>query len=360
MGPNFAKNPIFNTMDIINENLNNITNISFKKPEGKLKSLNLIPNSVHLVVVSKLSIPKIIRVNLPHRSKNLSICLIVKDFRKDDYERTTESWKRRWNMDLKKSELSHLDAPEVTFLPLRELKVAYQTFAAKRRLAATFDIFLADKRIVHRLQNKLGKAFYQEVSGKFPIPTSFSNNNLVDTVRRQLHTSLFVIRGNGTTDSLIIGDDLFSSFEIKENVISVCEKICSEWPGGGMANIRSIYIQSSGISIPLYYDETEAPLTTISEKLSSLPKAVHRRSHTLIKKLKNTEDGAPIVSQPKKSQKSLKRLPKELVSQIADDLPLTSDEVDKILRKRNFNDSSITQMKLKRKKRISRRKFVKI
>lgn len=127
-----------------------------------------------------------------------------------------------------------------------------------------------------------------------------------------------------------------------------------------MANIRSIYIQSSGISIPLYYDETEAPLTTISEKLSSLPKAVHRRSHTLIKKLKNKEDGAPIVSQPKKSQKSLKRLPKELVSQIADDLPLTSDEVDKILRKRNFNDSSITQMKLKRNKRISRHKFVKI
>ncbi|CAH8496081.1 unnamed protein product [Schistosoma turkestanicum] len=346
-------------MDIIKANLNNITDNSFKRPGDKPKTLNLIPNNVHLVVISKLSIRKIIRVNLPHRSKNLSICLIVKDFRKDDYERSTESWKRRWNMDLKKSKLSHLDTPEVTFLPLRELKVAYQTFAAKRRLAATFDIFLADKRIVHRLQNKLGKAFYQEVSGKFPIPTSFSNNNLVDTVRNQIHTSLFVIRGNGTSDSLIIGDDLFSPSELKENVISVCEKICTEWPGGGLANIRSMYIQSPGISLPLYYDETEVPLTTISEKLSNLPKSAHRKSHALIKKLKGT-DGEPIVSQPKKSQRLLKRLPKELVSQISDDLPLTSDEINTILRKRKFEDGNIPQMKRTRNKRISRRKFVKI
>nr|CAX70528.1 putative cellular senescence inhibited gene protein [Schistosoma japonicum]CAX75382.1 putative cellular senescence inhibited gene protein [Schistosoma japonicum]CAX75383.1 putative cellular senescence inhibited gene protein [Schistosoma japonicum] len=347
-------------MDIIKANLNNITDTTFKEPESKPKTLSLIPNNIHLVVVSKISIPKIIRVKLLHRAKDLSVCLIVKDLRKDDHERTTESWKRRWVIDLKKSKLSHLDTPGVTFLPLHELKVAYQTFAAKRRLAATFDIFLADKRIVHRLQNKLGKAFYQEISGKFPIPTSFSKNNLADTVKKQINTSLFVIRGNGTTDSLIVGNELFSSSEIKENVISVCEKICLEWPGGGLANIRSVYIQSPNISIPLYYDETEASLTTISEKLSTLPKSVYRKSHKLVKKLEYMENGIPMISQPKISRKPLKRLTKELVSQIANDVPLTSDEIDKILRKRRSGNSNILQAKLKQSKRISRRKFTKI
>ncbi|KAK4471686.1 hypothetical protein MN116_005091 [Schistosoma mekongi] len=346
-------------MDIIKANLDNITDTTFKEPTSKPSTLSLIPNNVHLVVVSKISIPKIIRVNLIHRAKDLSICLIVKDLRKDDHERTTESWKRRWAMDLKRSKLSHLDTPGVTFLPLHELKVAYQTFAAKRRLAATFDTFLADKRIVHRLPNKLGKAFYQ-VSGKFPIPTSFLKNNLADTIRKQINTSLFVIRGNGTTDSLVIGNELLSSSEIKENVISVCEKICLEWPGGGLANIRSMYIQSPNISIPLYYDETEASLATISEKLACLPKSVHRKSHKLVKKLEDLEDGVPIISQPKISKKPLKRLSKELVSQIADDLPLTSDEIDKILRRRGSGDSNILKIKLKRSKRIFRRKFAKI
>ncbi|CAH8848865.1 unnamed protein product [Trichobilharzia szidati] len=344
-------------MDIIKTNLNNITDDTFKTPAGKAETLSLIPDNINLVVVSKLSIPKLIRVNLPHRSKDISVCLIVKDNHKDNYEKSTESWKRRWNMDAKKSQQSHTDTPSVTFLPLRELKVAYQTFAAKRRLAASFDIFLADKRIVHRLQNKLGKAFYQEVSGKFPIPTSFSNNNLVDVVKKEIHTSLFVIRGRGTTDSLIIGDVSFSSSELKENVISVCEKILTKWPGGGLANIRSMYIQSRNLSIPLYFDETEASLTTISEKLSNLPKSAHRKSCALIKTLKEENHNLPIVMKSEKNlKKSLKRLPKKLIKQIEEDLPLTSDEINTILGKRKAEETSLTKpesKKLKKKKPAS-------
>ncbi|CAH8549092.1 unnamed protein product [Heterobilharzia americana] len=346
-------------MDVIEANLNNITDDTFKTP-ANAKTLSLIPDNIHLVVISKLSIPKIIRVNLPHRSKELSVCLIVKDYRKDDYEKSTESWKRRWNMDLKKSELSHPDIPSVTFLPLRELKVAYQTFASKRRLAASFDIFLADKRIVHRLQNKLGKAFYQEVSGKFPVPTAFSNSNLVDTVKKQIHTSLFAIRGKGTADSLIIGDALFSASEIKGNVISVCEKLISEWPGGGLVNIRSIYIQSPNISIPLYFDETEVPLTTISEKLSNLPQAVRRKSRVLIKKLNDTCNDIPIISKPEKLKQPLRRLSKELLSQVADDLSLTTDEINRIIRKRKSEKNDTVQPKSKKTKKNPLRNSVKI
>nr|CAH8848854.1 unnamed protein product [Trichobilharzia regenti] len=339
-------------MDIIKTNLNNITDDTFKISAGKAETLSLLPDSVNLVIVSKLPIPKLIRVNLPHRSKDTSVCLIVKDNHKDNYEKSTESWKRRWNMDLKKSQQSHTDTPSVTFLPLRELKIAYQTFAAKRRLAASFDIFLADRRIVHRLQNKLGKAFYQEVTGKFPIPTSFSNNNLVDVVKKEIHTSLFVIRGRGTTDSLIIGDVSFSSSELKENVISVCEKILTKWPGGGLANIRSMYIQSPNLSIPLYFDETEASLTAISEKLSNLSKSVHRKSCALIKTLReeNHQD-LPIVIKSDKPKKSFKSLPKKLIKEIEEDLPLTSDEINTILGKRKAGETSLVKTKSKKLKR---------
>lgn len=207
-------------MEIINENIQNITYEAYKGSEKISKSL-VSPN-VNLVVVSKLPCSKkIIRFSLPHQISNMSICVLIKDLNLTNYEKTTSYWKRNWNLNLKKYGSLSAEIPSVAFISLRELKLEYQTYAAKRRLAATFDLFLADRRIVHHLPTKLGKAFYSEITGKHPIPTTLTKCNIVETVLKSANSVLFVVRGKGLTECVGVGNTSLSIEKLRENIKSV-------------------------------------------------------------------------------------------------------------------------------------------
>lgn len=335
-------------METIRHNIAGLTKLNICVPQTDSK-INLIPPNVVLAVVSKL-IPskKILRINLPHRPSDLSICLLVRDINKTDYDKTVASWKRRWHFDSQKTKLSPPAIPSVTFLPLRELKLAYQPYAAKRRLAASFDVFLADKRIVHHLPSKLGKSFYSESAGKMPIPISLTNCNLVDAVTNQLNTVLFAVRGNGTTDSAVIGNVMFGLDQLKENILTVCEKICSDWPGGGLTNVRSIYVQTPSSSIPIFFDPSEAPLSQICANLALLPKSSHKRqSANLIRRLKAKGVEVPTKNLANKVTELHKGLTPRLLAQVAEDLPLPAGGLAEILGAKNFKRPVVKLHRLK-------------
>lgn len=50
----------------------------------------------------------------------------------------------------------------------------YKSFEAKRKLAASYDLFVTDDRIVTFMPSLLGKAFYEKKRN--PIPISLSKN----------------------------------------------------------------------------------------------------------------------------------------------------------------------------------------
>ncbi|VDO07025.1 unnamed protein product [Rodentolepis nana] len=212
----------------------------------KVKKLLFHPNVV-LSFVGKLALPKCtIHANLPHRPSGVDVCLLVKDLKKADYDASNDLWKRKWRADSVNTPTSLT----VTFLPISELKLCYQSFESKRKLASTFDIFLADRRIVHHLPTNLGKAFYGKSRDKIPIPVTIDGNNLVKAVEDALHSCLVTISGKGTTESVVIGNTSLSIEDIKENTLSVLP--------GGMKTIRSIYLRGNGPSVPIYYDNTNA------------------------------------------------------------------------------------------------------
>ena len=85
------------------------------------------------------------------------VCLIVKDLEKGikvDHEPTVNHFK-----DM----LSEKGIDCVTqVISLRELKVEYKPFEAKRSLSQKFDIFLIDDRIIRMVPKFLGKSFYSK------------------------------------------------------------------------------------------------------------------------------------------------------------------------------------------------------
>lgn len=207
-------------MDIFENNLTDevlslVTNSELARKSKK----TLFTNNVILSFLGKLVLPKItIRANLPHRPVGIDVCVIVKDIKKTNIDASNATWKSKWQKDVVSS--SDPSLPKVVFLPISELKVAYQSFEARRKLAATFDVFLADKRIVHHLPTNLGKAFYSSAD-KVPIPVTVEGKNLVDAVKDGLKTCLILLRGSGTTQSVVVGNTEMSRDYIRENVMSV-------------------------------------------------------------------------------------------------------------------------------------------
>ena len=45
-------------------------------------------------------------------------------------------------------------------IPVAKLKTHYKTFESRRQLCATYDVFLADKRVYQMLPRLLGKKFF--------------------------------------------------------------------------------------------------------------------------------------------------------------------------------------------------------
>ncbi|KAF7262486.1 hypothetical protein EG68_00255 [Paragonimus skrjabini miyazakii] len=265
------------------------------------KAPTFFAQNVSILVVSKI-VPckKFFRVYLPHRTKEVSVCLKVDPA------------------------LSSIPCP--TFLPLRELKLSYQPFAAKERLSATFDVFLADRRIVHHLPGNLGKAFYGRNRGKIPNPIRLTNCNIVEAINKEVNYAIFQVRGNGTSDSLPVGNLELPMKHLEENILSVCESICSEWPGGGLDNIRSIYIQCPSGNLPIYFDATEAPISVIS---SSSPNLASRGPSVTGTIQTQVLTGSAV--------RPSKRLTRELISQVAGDLPVPHGGFDAVMKKRKLH-----------------------
>ncbi|KAF8563014.1 hypothetical protein P879_11545 [Paragonimus westermani] len=316
-------------MDLIHKNLNAVTKGMLEKAgvKGSKKTPTFFAQNVSILVVSKI-VPckKFFRVHLLHRTKEVSICLIVKDVDKKDFNKSGDAWKLRWKSDALKVDSALSSIPCPTFLPLRELKLSYQPFAAKERLSATFDVFLADRRIVHHLPGNLGKAFYGRNRGKIPIPIRLTNCNIVEAVNTEVNYAIFQVRGNGTSDSLPVGNMELPMEHLKENILSACESICSEWPGGGLDNIRSIYIQCPSGNLPIYFDATEAPISIIP---SSSPNLASRNLSIPGTILTQVLTGSTV--------RSSKRLTRELIAQVAEDLPVPRGGFDAIMKRRKIH-----------------------
>ncbi|PHZ17511.1 ribosomal protein L1 [Rhizopus microsporus ATCC 52813] len=121
------------------------------------------------------------------------------------------------------------------------LKTTYKTYESKRKLAASYDLFLADDRISHLVPELFGKSFLAR--NKIPIPVKM-NGSLKNTVEKTLKCTFAKVNA-GTVTSIKIGNFGMKQSEILENyeaaVPQLVEHIAVEWK-----NVNIIGLKSNG------------------------------------------------------------------------------------------------------------------
>ena len=195
------------------------------------------------------------RIPTPHRvivgaldKDSPTVCLIVKDSSLEWTKKEVEA--AALNGDSK----SGLSAVQEV-ISLTKLRKDFSQYEQRRELVQSFDLFLADDRILPMLSKALGKTFFS--CKKQPVPIKLTRkDSLAHVVRRSLHSSTYMLVGTGTTITVKSGSPaVLSQGEIAENVKQVIEK-CAEKVG--WSNVRGVDVRiGDSVGLPVYARTTK-------------------------------------------------------------------------------------------------------
>ncbi|XP_060184416.1 uncharacterized protein LOC132614075 [Lycium barbarum] len=161
----------------------------------------------------------------------------------------------RTNLDVEtvQKKIKSLEIPITKVLKLSKLKAEYKPFEAKRDLYESYELFLADKRVVNLLPGLLGKQFYKK-KRKVPVPVDLKgNSNWKEEIERALSSTLLCL-GNGTCSVLKVGRNGMESSEVMENVLAAIDGII-EFVPKKLGGVRAFHLKfSDSLALPIYED----------------------------------------------------------------------------------------------------------
>lgn len=147
-------------------------------------------------------------------------------------------------------------------ISLTKLRKEYKTFALKRQLFTTYDVFLCDDRIYHFATKTLGKEFFKRK--KEPIPIRLTYQDWKAEIAKSLNCALLRL-GHGPCSTIKVGSlTQQSEKELVQNAIHIMKVVGRRIPGK-WKNIKSFHIKSStSVALPVYQS---SPLTDVSMEI---------------------------------------------------------------------------------------------
>ncbi|CAN4080924.1 unnamed protein product [Withania somnifera] len=214
-----------------------------------------VDNFIYLQLTLKKIPPKQLttphKITLPHPlfhplESFSNICLII-----DDRPKKPHNLKSNLDVETVQKKLKSLEIPINKVLKFSKLKSEYKSFEAKRDLYCSYELFLADKRVVHLLQGLLGKQFYKK-KRKVPVPVDLrGNSNWKEEIERACSSSLLCL-GNGTCSVLKIGRGGMENSEVMENVVAAIDGIV-EFVPKKLSGVRAFHLKfSDSLALPVY------------------------------------------------------------------------------------------------------------
>jgi len=226
----------------------------------------------------------IVKVRLPHTAlaSDADTLLVVKDLEKGikaDHEPTLQHY------------TSLLEDKQVTaiaeVMPLRQLRVEYKEFEAKRQLCNRFERVLVDDRVIRLVPQFLGKPFYKK--RKLPVAVDLTKTDLKKEISRCIATEQMPLKNHGSCASLAVGVTSLGNNELLENIEVAVKALESGYPGG-WKNVRSVHLFCSNTSLPIYLtDRTGAEVGKVETK-----NAARRRDRIVVDEL-STIPGATVT-----------------------------------------------------------------
>ncbi|ODV91876.1 hypothetical protein CANCADRAFT_464 [Tortispora caseinolytica NRRL Y-17796] len=177
------------------------------KTEGKKPSLLGGEERVHVVITTNKFLtdkkefkPK--KIDLKHPiSEEPEICIFVKDPQREYKNKLGDKVNR--------------------VVGVSKLKGKFKSYEARRLLRNSFDLFLADDRIVRMLPKLLGRSFYG--TGAVPVPVSIDGD--FEKKVEKLKSCTFVTLAPGTCLDLRVGTTEQNPDWIVDNIISAVNEV---------------------------------------------------------------------------------------------------------------------------------------
>ncbi|MPC14882.1 Ribosomal L1 domain-containing protein 1 [Portunus trituberculatus] len=207
--------------------------------------------------------PTTVSVYLPNSlvTDSTDVILITKDLQrgiKKDHQNSLNYFKELLHVKGASSLISEI-------IPLRQLKLEYREFEAKRLLANRTDMLLCDDTIMRFIPKFLTKYFY--VKKRLPVQVNLKAIDLQKEIQRALSVSKLFFSMKGNSSLMKIGRMGQTDEEIQQNVLAAVAKLASHAPGE-WANIQSLSLKLERTSsIPIY-----ANMNSLNKVKSVAPK----------------------------------------------------------------------------------------
>lgn len=211
--------------------------------------------------------PITIKVPFPHSivDESTEVILITPDIEKGlnvDHENTLHKYK---DLLLEHGAVGFVNE----IISLRQLKVEYKEYEAKRNLANRVDIVLCDASVIRLVPMFLGKHFYSK--NKHPIQVDLKVKDVSTEIQQALSQGQLHLSSLGNSSNIKVGRLGMTDEEVSANILSVVSKLCQHFPGG-WENIQRLSIKTTtSKAIPVYANYTS--LNSIGEPvIPALPK----------------------------------------------------------------------------------------
>lgn len=184
--------------------------------------------------------PSPIRLPLPHPiydSQNAEVCLFVKDHKGEGHKAA--------KLRVKQQKVAGV----AKVIGVSKLKGKYEPFEAKRQLCNSYDLFVADDRVVPSLPKLIGKSFFKKK--KVPIPVNLQTKDWSSQIQKALGGTYFH-RNGGNCLSVRVAKNSMSSEDCTDNIVAVVEgaveHISKKW-----SNVQALHLKSvNSVALPVY------------------------------------------------------------------------------------------------------------
>jgi ribosome biogenesis protein UTP30 len=201
---------------------------------------------VYSVMISTRRVPqrssnKLVPVQIPHPLLNLAtaeVCLIVKDHQGEGHKES------------KKKVLEMEKCGVAKVLGISKLRANYKPHEAKRKLCDSYDLFLADARILPLLPKLLGKSFFKKK--RQPVPVDLTKKDWPSQIKKAA-SATYARQGAGTCLMVKVGKGTHSETEIVENAIAAIDGAVEKVVARGWANVQAIFLKTTdSVALPVY------------------------------------------------------------------------------------------------------------
>lgn len=205
-----------------------------------LLTLKKIPNKDFTKTPFKIPLPH----SLFNSPESYRSCLIIDDRPKPTSQKLT--------FEFADKKIKSLNIPISRIIKFSKIKQDYRSYESKMELFNSFDVFLADRRIIDKLPEVLGKVFYNKKK-KIPIPVELRRDgDWKEEIELGFSCGLLWL-SNGTCSVVKVGK--FEGMEVKEIVDNVVDAV------GGVAavvpkkwvGVKSFHLKFfDSLALPIY------------------------------------------------------------------------------------------------------------